>query len=127
MIGGYFNVCLDPSKDKLGGKTEEQTPYCKNLMNLLDKYSFIDIWHLRNNSVKQFTRRDKSLSGLVQSQLDYWFISTSLHYCTNKVYIKPGYRSDHSILGLQLQLLKIQKRGKGTWKFNNGLLNNKIY
>ena len=30
-------------------------------------------------------------------------------------------------MGLQLQLLEIQKRGKGTWKFNNGLLNDKTY
>ena len=127
MIGGDFNICLNPSKDKLGGRSEEQTSYCKNLMNLLDEYSLIDIWRLRNDTVKQFTRREKSRSGLVQSRLDYWFISSCLQYCTNKVYIKPGYRSDHSILGLQLQLLEIQKRGKGTWKFNNGLLNDKAY
>ena len=127
MIGGDFNVCLNPSKDKLGGRVEEQSPYCKNLINLLEEYSLIDIWRIRNDSVKQFTRREKSRSGLVQSRLDYWFISSSLQYCTNKVYIKPGYQSDHSILDLHLQLLEIQRRGKGTWKFNNGLLNDKTY
>ena len=30
IIGGDFNVCLNPGKDKLGGKIEKETPYCKD-------------------------------------------------------------------------------------------------
>ena len=81
-------------------------------MNLLEEYSLIDIWRLRNQTLKQFTRRDRSSLGLVQARLDYWFISTDLQYNTEKTYIIPGYQSDHSILCFQLQLLETQKRGK---------------
>ena len=35
--------------------------------------------------------------------------------------------SDHSIISLQLELIESHKRGKGLWKFNNGLLNDHAY
>ena len=98
LIGGDFNVCLDPELDKSGGKLENRSCYCKNLINLIDQYSLIDIWRLRNIRVKQFTRQDLSLSNIVQSRHDYWFISSCLHYNIKSTYIKPGYHSDHSIL-----------------------------
>ena len=120
-------MCLDPELDKSGGKPENRSCYCKNLINLIDQYSLIDIWRLRNKGVKQFTRRDSSLSTIIQSRLDYWFISSCLQYNIKSTYIKPGYRSDHSILCLQIECLGTHKRGKGTWKFNNNLLNDKNY
>ena len=40
--------------------------------------------------------------------------------------IIPGYRSDHSIVKMHLTINKFD-RGKGTWKFNCKLLENKIY
>ena len=127
LIGGDFNVCLDPELDKSGGKPENRSCYCKNLIILIDQYSLIDIWRLRNKGVKQFTRRDSSLSNIIQSRLDYWFIFSCLQYNIKSTYIKPGYRSDHSILCLQIECLGTHKRGKGTWKFNNNLLNDKNY
>ena len=127
IIGGDFNVCLNPELDKIGGRYEVQSNYCKKLINLLEEYSLIDIWRLRNLTLKQYTRRDRSSLGLVQARLDYWFVSTNLQYNIDKTFIKPGYQSDHSILCFQLQLLETQKRGKGTWKFNNGLLNDRKY
>ena len=44
----------------------------------------------------------------------------------NKCEIKPGYKSDHSFIALEI----IQNKftiGKGIWKFNNNLLKNKDY
>jgi hypothetical protein len=40
--------------------------------------------------------------------------------------IKPGYRSDHSIVELSLNLSK-KKKGPGLWKFNNSCLNDNAY
>ena len=37
--------------------------------------------------------------------------------------IHASYRSDHHIISLQLKLNNY-KKGKGSWKFNNSLLNN---
>ena len=41
-------------------------------------------------------------------------------------HIKPGYRSDHSIIELSITINKF-KVGKGVWKFNNNLLKNLDY
>ena len=40
--------------------------------------------------------------------------------------IKPGYRSDHSILECTF-LISNFKRGRGTWKLNTSLLKDKEY
>ena len=127
ILGGDFNVCLDPVLDKLGGRSEVKSEYCKNLENFIEEFSLVDIWRLRNGKAMKFTRRDRTKGGLVQSQIDYWFISNSLQYLIKNTYIKPGYGSDHSILTLQIELFQTQKRGRGVWKFNNYLLNDLTY
>ena len=38
----------------------------------------------------------------------------------------PSYRSDHSIIEMNINLSEF-KHGKGYWKFNNSLLKNKNY
>ena len=40
--------------------------------------------------------------------------------------IKPGYRSDHSIVTTELKFNTF-KRGRGLWKFNNSLLSDMNY
>ena len=44
----------------------------------------------------------------------------------NNVQIKPGYRTDHSSVELELKLSDFE-RGKGFWKMNNSLLKDKEY
>ena len=44
----------------------------------------------------------------------------------NKVEIKPGYRTDHSSVELELKLSDFTC-GKGFWKFNNSLLYDKDF
>ena len=41
--------------------------------------------------------------------------------------IKPGYRTDHSIITLTLTLGKLETRNKLLWKFNNSLLKDKLF
>ena len=60
------------------------------------------------------------------ARLDYFLISESLTDLVDKCYIKPGYRSDHSIVVLTIKICKF-KRGRGTWKFNCSLLKDKEY
>ena len=63
----------------------------------------------------------------MQARLDYWFISTGLTYQVRKVEIRPGILSDHSLLTLNIEILDCINRGKGYWKFNNDLLQDKNY
>ena len=93
----------------------------------MTEYSLVDIWRIRNKELSQFTWRGKGQAGLGQSRIDFWLISSSLEYEVDKCLIQPGLLSDHSILLLSLNLLQIQRRGRGTWKFNNNLLKDLEY
>ena len=88
----------------------------------MTEYSLVDIWRIRNKELSQFTWKGKGQAGLVQSRIDFWLISNSLEYEADKCLIQPGLLSDHSILLLSLNLIQTQRRGRGTWKFNNNLL-----
>ena len=127
LIGGDFNVYLNPKCDKRGGVAESQSDYSKNLQGLITEFNLVDIWRLRNQDKFQFTRREKTKSGIVQSRLDYWIVSSALEYSIERVDIKPGYCSDHSILNVRIELIGTQTRGKSTWKFNNNLLHDDKY
>lgn len=57
----------------------------------------------------------------VRERLDYILISESLSNSIESYIFKPGYRSDHSIVIVELKFNSF-KRGHGLWKFNNSLL-----
>ena len=48
-------------------------------------------------------------------------------YDISEVDIKPGIKSDHSLITLDLNLHEIQQRGMGFWKFNSSLLKDEEY
>lgn len=127
IIGGDFNVCLDPDKDKKGGNKENVSIYGTKILNILEEFSLTDIWRMRNQDNLQFSRRERTKSGVIHSRLDFWLISRNLEYQTSSVKIQPGNSSDHSLINLSLEIHETQKRGKGIWKFNNNLLKDKDY
>ena len=49
------------------------------------------------------------------------FISDHLSSTCQDVSINPGYRTDHTMLAMELRA--IESRGPGLWKFNESLLN----
>ena len=52
------------------------------------------------------------------SRLDYFIVMHNKIGWSDRVYKEPGFRSDHSIIGLILEPTEID-RGVGYWKFNN--------
>ena len=127
IIGGDFNTYLDPSKDKKGGKVFETSHYTENLKTLADEINLIDIFRVMHPNKQQFTWRGKSKSGIVQSRLDYFFISTHILYDVVNISIAPAIKSDHSILSLDINMENNTVRGRGFWKFNSKLLHNIEY
>ena len=127
LIGGDFNTYLNHNLDKKGGKQEFMQAYTKNLNSLIEEFNLTDIWRARNNSELKFTRRENTKSGLVQSRLDFFLISTQLAYQVQNCHILPGFRSDHSLVKVKLDFQKPQTRGKSYWKFNNKLLLDETY
>ena len=127
ILGGDFNTYLDTSVDKMGGRTEQKSLYSENIDNLCQEFSLIDIWRVRHKKQPGFTHRQRFRSGYVQSRLDFWLISHQIEYHVKNVKVNPGFRSDHSIIILELELLNTLKRGRGLWKFNNDLLTDTEY
>ena len=61
-----------------------------------------------------------------QARLDYFLTSNTLTDLIDNCEIQPGYRSDHSIVKLEITTNHFTI-GRGTWKFNNSLLHNPNY
>ena len=127
LLGGDFNTYLNPVLDKKGGTRILKSEYAKRLENLMTEYNMIDIWRARHPNDLKFTRTEKSRAGLVQSRLDYWLVSEGISYLINNCSMKPGKRSDHSLIRLEVQLIGTQVRGRSYWKFNNNLLRDSSY
>ena len=127
LIGGDLNTYLDPRLDKQGGRMETVSEYWKELTALCEDYSLVDIWRIRNQNKKEFTRSANSRGGVVESRLDYWLVSMGITYLVKNIEIIDGLDSDHSIVTMKLNLLNTCKRGKRYWKFNNDLLTDKIF
>ena len=83
-----------------------------------------DIWRVQNPDRRRYTWRQRKPS--ISSRLDMWFISDILQgYCTNTD-IVPSVRSDHSSVTLSLRAIE-NIRGKGYWKLNSTLLDERDY
>ena len=63
---------------------------------------------------------------LKQARLDYFIISRPFSDLVSNCPIRASYRSDHSILELNITVCSF-RQGKGVWKFNNSLLKDKDY
>ena len=123
IICGDFNLVIDPQKD------------CKNYVNLnnpkarsivldtINDLDLIDIYRTLNPNTKRYTWRKKN--PLKQARLDLFLISNSMSDLISTSAIRSGYRSDHSIVELDISLHNF-KLGRGIWKLNNSLLKIKI-
>ena len=63
---------------------------------------------------------------LKQARLDFFLISVPLFSSLDDSKISPGYRSDHSIISIIVDINK-STTGHSYWKFNNSLLKDPIY
>ena len=98
ILGGDFNVCLNPNIDKKGGSKESTSQSAELIQTIMEDLNLIDVWRCLNPNSLRFTRREMCRNGLVQSCLDYWLVSNHILYDFFKQDIAPGLRSDHSIV-----------------------------
>ena len=90
----------------------------------MEEFNLCDIWRDLNPDTKQFSwvKRDP----LKMARLDYFLISEHLSPYTTKCDIAPGFKSDHSLVSLEIDFSKVQL-GRGFFKFNNSLLHDPEY
>ena len=124
IICGDFNLILDPLKDCYNYK-HLNNPRARNiLIELMNSCGFSDAFRYENNDLVRYTWRRKN--PVRQARLDYFIVSDNLKDLVSSCGVKPGYRSDHSIIQLEIAMCKF-KKGRGLWKFNCSLLKNKDY
>ena len=87
-------------------------------------FDLVDIWRQIYPDKKGYTWR--RFNSFQQSRLDYFLISDSLLTDVKGVKVLSGYRSDHSMIFLELESNR-KKKDRQFWKFNNALLKDKEY
>lgn len=125
IFGGDFNCVLNLSLDKKGGRMQTNFKARTEIMNLMENRCLIDIWRVMNPSVRSYTWRSNN-NPPVMCRLDFFLISKSLKGCIKNSTISHGYRSDHSLVLIEL-IDNCEKPGRGCWKFNVSLLSDVDY
>lgn len=90
----------------------------------MNDLNLVNYYRILNPDKKVFTWRRKN--PVNQGRLDYILTSDLFSNIVENFYIRPGYRSDHSSVLIELRFNSFE-RGCGLWKFNNNLLHDKIY
>ena len=75
IVGGDFNVILDPDLDGRGGNNRKEDS-AKLVQDMPPDFDLVNIWRIRNPTASRFTWHQKT--SLVQRRLDYWLVSDSL-------------------------------------------------
>jgi exonuclease III len=124
VICGDFNLTLNQHLDTYNYNSTNNPKAKQSLIETVEICNLTDIFRHMHKNCKQFTWRKKN--PVKQARLDYFLLSKNLVAQTQSTTIKPGYRSDHSIIELNLTMSNIH-RGKGLWKLNCSLLKNSQY
>ena len=124
---GDFNLFFNRKLESSGGNPIVKIRSISKIFNLLEDFDLCDIWRIRNPKTKQFTFRQKHFSGVIQRILDYLFISNSLQESVGKIENLNSLQSDHLPIKCCFNTTFNYICGKGLWKFNNSLVENKEY
>ena len=97
------------------------TQAASKLKCMLDDSNLVDVWRERYKSRRRYTWR--RLNPLQQSRIDYVFASSSMisNHVLNRIEIRPGVQSDHSLVIFELKMFGSDK-GRGLYRFDNRLL-----
>ena len=124
LLGGDFNVTLQPSLDCSGGNSilKESVKFLEDIIMECD---LVDIWRVRNPDSKNSAWRQKN--PIIQRRLDYWLISDLLQDDVAKIDIVTAIKTDHSAVFLEIDSLTDHPRGRSFWKFNDSLLDDPTF
>ena len=108
IICGDFNLLQDFELDCCNYRALNNQNARKELLNLKDVHNLSNPWRIHNPHVSTFTWFKKN--PIKKSKLDFFLISNELLSLVENISIKPGYRTDHSIVMLELRLSNFKKR-----------------
>ena len=96
IIGGDFNLVIDPEVDKSGGIKNTHNCSRLKLNELISKYDLIDAWRAFNPDKKGYTWHSNTKPKIF-CRLDYFLFKGNLMNCVVKTEIKTSIKSDHSL------------------------------
>ena len=124
ILVGDFNMVLEQEIDCFNYKHINNPKAKKVVEDMMQDIPLTDVWRESNPESRRYTWRRPT--PLQQSRLDFFLMSDYLYWYYKDSDILPGYRSDHSIITLELEFSKEVKR-QTLWKFNSSLLREKEY
>ena len=117
---------LDYSMDTLNYMHKNNEKAQKQIHFMMEQLDLVDSFRELNPDIKRYTWRGPAKK---QARLDYryFLISSHLQSFIHESNIGIAYRSDHSPVYLTFQFTEHERGKKGTWKFNNRLLQDEEY
>ena len=92
--GGDWNCILDKSLDAMGGSPSLKKESVKVIQNLMNDFSLVDVWRLRNPTYKKFSwRRTKPVT---MRRLDFFLVSDKMELDISGCGFYAPVQSDHS-------------------------------
>ena len=127
IIGGDFNVALNPILERHGGRIDanESKRIRQEINGILIAFNLEDIVRNRFPDKNIYTWHNKTKG--ISSRLDYWFISESLLNRVKGCVVQTALYTDHDLVRFTLQLTEASNRGPGYWKFNSSFISNVEY
>ena len=120
IISGDFNVVPD------GNDRSNKQVYHKKCKQVIDNFveanNFGDIWRIMHPDERFFTYMNNT-NRRSWSRIDYFLVSQGVQLACVDASIKPSINTDHSLISMDICFGEY-KRGPGSWKFNNTMLNN---
>ena len=123
IICGDFNLVLDFDKDCHNYVNINNPKSRQHWLETMEIHDLRDVFRYFHPDLRRYTWRRKH--PIKQARLDYFINELFIDLITN-CKIKPGYRSDHSIVELTVTVNSF-RQGKGIWKLNCELLKNPDY
>ena len=124
IITGDWNTTLNKI-DKHGGLPWKETTYRNSIIDLMEELDLLDIYRELHVNTKTFTYETKNLK--IKSRIDFFLVSRAVSVNVKRAEIRCSVAPDHKSIFLGIELKSDLKRGLGTWKFNNTLLDDKNY
>ena len=127
IVVGDLNVVLNPKLDNKNGNNNAPKAR-QTLQKLLDELEVIDYWRVLNpdKRIYSWTCKKALRNEILGSRIDYILTSHSLVNKIQSISYGYGYKTDHSIVQLQVCYTN-NPRGPGYWKFNKLLLHDKQF
>ena len=124
IICGDFNLVLDPYMDCSNYKNINNPKARDTLLEYMEINDIIDPFRELHPQLKRYTWRKRS--PLKQARLDFFLTSEGMYQYVKHNKVGTSYRSDHSLVTLELSINDIN-HGKSYLKHNNSLLTDLEY